>query len=106
MDYLEFIARMNSHIPDKGQVMIRKVYEVDPLRCSACVGQMRIISFIEETKTIDRIVRHLELTFEAERPPPPHQQELFMAAEEKGLFQKNAPYGEINIFIRVFTPAF
>jgi hypothetical protein len=30
--------------------------------------------------------RHLELTFEAERPPPPHQQELLMAAEEKGKY--------------------
>jgi len=47
---------------------------------------MRIISFIEETKPIDRIIRHLEMTFEAERPPPPHQQELLMAAEEKGKY--------------------
>jgi len=23
MDYLEFIARVTSHIPDKGQVMVR-----------------------------------------------------------------------------------
>jgi len=129
MDYLEFIARVTSHIPDKGQVMIRyyglysnahrgkmrkagadpshppiieddpsyvlskgwaemirKVYEVDPLCCPTCGGRMRIISFIKEPKTIDRIIRHLELTFEAERPPPPHhvQQELLMAAEEKG----------------------
>ena len=129
MDYLEFIARVTSHIPDKGQVMIRyyglyssahrgkmhkagadpshpliieddptyvpakgwadmirKVYEVDPLRCPSCGGQMRIISFLEEPKTIDRIIRYLELTFEAERPPQPHnvQQELLMAAEEKG----------------------
>ena len=47
--------------------VIRKVYEVEP-------------------KTIDRIIRHLELTFEAERPPPSHQvqQELLMAAEERG----------------------
>ncbi|MBW6500294.1 MAG: hypothetical protein K0B05_02775 [Bacteroidales bacterium] len=46
---------------------------------------MRIISFIEDPKTIDRIIRHLELIFEAERPPPPHQvqQELLMAAEER-----------------------
>jgi len=50
--------------------VIRKVYEVDPLRCPACGGQMSIISFIEEPKTIDRIIRHLKLTFEAERPPP------------------------------------
>jgi hypothetical protein len=47
---------------------------------------MKIISFIEEPKTIDRIMRHLELTFEAERPPPPHnvQHELLMAVEESG----------------------
>ena len=56
---------------------------MDPLRCPACGGQMRIISFIEETKTIDRIIHHLESTFKAEQPPPPHQQELLMAAEKK-----------------------
>jgi hypothetical protein len=128
MDYLEFIARVTSHIPDKGQVMvryyglysnahrgkirkagvspfhpliiegqyhvpsrgwaemIRKVYEVDPLLCPTCGSQMRIISFIEEPKTIDRIIGHLKLTFEAERPPPPQivQQELLIAAEEHG----------------------
>jgi hypothetical protein len=110
MDYLEFIARVTSHIPDKGQVMvsyydlysnayggkmrkaraasspplviedevpfvpsrgwaemIRKVYEVGPLRCPTCGGQMSIIPFIEEPKTIDRIIRQLKLTFEAER---------------------------------------
>jgi ribosomal protein S27E len=129
MDYLEFIARVTSHIPDKGQVMvryyglysnahrgkirkagaqlshhpiidddpayvpskgwaemIRKVYEVDPLLCPTCGGRMKIISFIEDHNVIDRIIHHLELTFEAERPPPPHQvqQDLLMAAEESG----------------------
>ncbi len=65
--------------------MIRKAYELDPLICPSCGGRMRIISFIDEPKTIDRIIRYLELTFEAERPPPPHhvQQELLMAAEER-----------------------
>ena len=127
IDYLEFIARVTSHIPDKGQVMIRyygvyanahrgkinkagvsrshppiiddkvsfvpskgwaemirKVFEVDPLLCPSCGGQMSIISFIEEPKIIDRIIAHLELTFDAERPPPPQfvQQQLLMAAEE------------------------
>ena len=44
---------------------------------------MSIISFIEEPKTIDRIIRHLELTFEAERPHQPRvvQQDLLIAAE-------------------------
>ncbi len=126
MDYLEFIARVTSHIPDKGQVMIRyygiyanahrgkkkkagvepscppiigdeasfmpssgwadmirKVYEIDPLICPKCGGQMRIISFIEDYKVIDKIIDHLKLTFKAERPPPPAQAQLSMAAEEK-----------------------
>ncbi|MEE9152374.1 MAG: transposase, partial [Thermoplasmata archaeon] len=129
MDYLEFIARVTSHIPDKGQVMvryyglysnahrgkmrktheaanpfliieqeepfvpskgwaemIRKVYEVDPLLCPQCGTEMKVISFIEDHKVIDRIIRHLKLTFMAERPPPPQsvQKELRMAVEERG----------------------
>jgi len=129
MDYVEFIARVTSHIPDKGQVMvryyglysnahrgkihktevnsshppiieeeerfvvsrgwaemIRKVFELDPLLCPSCGGQMRIISFIEDPKVIDKIILHLKLTFQAARPPPLQvlQQELLMAAEERG----------------------
>ena len=44
---------------------------------------MRVIAFIEEPKVIDKIIRHLRLTFEAERPPPPRiaQHELLIAAE-------------------------
>jgi len=115
MDYLEFIARVTSHIPDKGQVtvryyglyanahrgkvkkanleafplwmkeeelrpiptrgwaeMIRKVYEVDPLVCPQCGGQMKVISFLTEYAVVDRIINHLKLTFIAERPPPPY----------------------------------
>jgi len=105
MDYLEFIARVTSHIPDKGQVMvryygfysnahrgkmrkaeddsshppiieeedhhlpsrgwaemIRKVYEIDPLICPSCRGQMRVIAFIEDPKAIDKTIRHLKLS--------------------------------------------
>jgi len=73
-------------VPSKGWAeMIRKVYEVDPLLCPACGGQMSIISFIEDHKVIDKIIAHLKLIFMAERPPHPHvvQQELLMAAEER-----------------------
>jgi len=66
--------------------MIRKVYEVDPLVCPECGVEMRIISFIEDHKVIDKIIKHLKLSFIAERPPPPQvaQQKLLMAAEERG----------------------
>jgi hypothetical protein len=121
---LEFIARVTSHIPDKGQVMIRyyglyanahrgkmskggvspshppiieeeerfvpskgwaemirKVYEVDPLLCPACGGQMSIISFIEDHKVIDRINGHLKLTFVSESSPPPQAVQPLMGME-------------------------
>jgi len=79
------IEQEEPFVPSNGWAeMIRKVYEVDPLRCPSCGGQMSIISFIEDHKVIDKIIAHLKLTFMAERPPPPHsvQQELLMAAEE------------------------
>jgi hypothetical protein len=72
--------------PSKGWAeMIRKVYEIDPLLCPSCGGQMSIISFIEDHKVIDKIIDHLKLSFIAERPPPPQVlwHELLMAAEEK-----------------------
>ena len=46
--------------------------------CPSCGGQMRVIAFIEDPKAIDKIMRHLKLSFQAERPPPSQliQQEL------------------------------
>jgi len=132
MDYLEFIARVTSRIPDKGQVMvryyglyasahrgkvkkaslvppalgmiveeprpvpskgwaemIRKVYEVDPLVCPRCGGRMRVVVFLTEYAVVDRIIRHLELTFVAEKPPlaPIFEQVAMMAAEESGEYE-------------------
>jgi ribosomal protein S27E len=132
MDYLEFIARVTSHIPEKGQVMvryyglyanahrgkvrkasgipavlgmieeelrpvaskgwaemIRKVYEVDPLICPRCGGRMKIVAFLTEHAVVDRIIRHLELTFAAEKPPPAYvfEQVALTAAEESGTYE-------------------
>ena len=127
MDYLEFIARTTSHIPDKGQVtvryyglyanahrgkvrkasrkaealriveeeirrlpakgwaaMIRKVYEVDPMVCPKCGGQMKVVAFITDYAAVDRNIDHLKLTFVAEKPPPSRvlTEVALMAAEE------------------------
>jgi transposase len=71
-------------VPSKGWAeMIRKVYEVDPMVCPQCGGQMRVISFLTDYAVVDRIIDHLKLTFVAERPPPAHlaYQEVLMAAE-------------------------
>jgi len=50
--------------------MIRKVYELNPLLWTECGAEMKIITFIEDHKVIDKIIRHLKLSFQAERPLP------------------------------------
>jgi hypothetical protein len=129
MDYLEFVARVTSHIPNKGQVtvryyglyanahrgkvrkaslaafplrlveeelrpipskgwaeMIRKVYEVNPMVCPQCGGQMKVIAFLTDHAVVDKIIDHLNLTLVAERPPPSQiaYPEVLMAAETSG----------------------
>jgi len=41
--------------------LIQKIYEIDPLTCSKCQGQMRTIAFIEDEKVIKKILKHLGL---------------------------------------------
>jgi len=69
--------------------MIRKVYEVDPMICPRCGGRMRVVAFLTEYAVVDRIIRHLELTFVAEKPPPAHvfEQTALMAAEESAEYE-------------------
>ena len=39
--------------------LIKKIYEVDPLICPKCKGQMRIIAFIEDYKVLRKILDYL-----------------------------------------------
>jgi len=54
--------------------LIRRVYEVDPLVCPRCGGEMRVIGFITQPALIDRILDHLRKRDKVSRPPrpPPH----------------------------------
>jgi hypothetical protein len=63
--------------------MIRKVYEIDPMLCPKCGGQMKVIAFITDYQAVDRIIEHLKLRFVAEKPPPSRvfEQVALMAAE-------------------------
>jgi hypothetical protein len=44
-------------------MLIKRVYEVDPLECPECGGRMKIIGFIErrQHEVIERILRHCGL---------------------------------------------
>jgi len=114
LDALEFLARVVSHIPNKGQVLqryygwyanrtrgrrrqageaqpavvaadgvpperaavrrrwaelLRRIFEVDPLRCPRCGTPMRIVAFLTAPAVIDRILTHLHRSARPVRHP-------------------------------------
>jgi hypothetical protein len=50
--------------------LIKKIYLADPLTCPKCGGRLRILSFIDDPRVIEKILRHLKLWEPHERPPP------------------------------------
>ncbi len=50
--------------------LIQKIYNVDPLLCPKCLGSMKIISFIDDSDIIKKILKHLDL-WEVKRKAPP-----------------------------------
>ena len=68
-------------------MLIKRVYEVDPLKCPCCGGQMKIVSFIErgQSEVIERILRHCGLwegplrTNASARAPPDGAQQVSAA---------------------------
>jgi hypothetical protein len=50
---------------------------------------MKVVAFLTEPAVVDRIIRHLGLTFVAEKPPPVHVFEtvVLAAAEESGEYE-------------------
>lgn len=53
---------------------IKKIYEVDPLTCPRCGGQMKIISFITDPQVIRHILEHLGLWVQKSTRDPPSQE--------------------------------
>jgi hypothetical protein len=51
--------------------LMQKIYEVDPLICPVCRGQMKIIAFIEDYKIVKKILDYLGIyEFGNKRAPP------------------------------------
>ena len=62
IEIIELSDYQPRRIPSKTwRECIKKVYEVNPLLCPRCGGDMRIISFITEPKITRRILEHLDL---------------------------------------------
>ena len=55
--------------------MMRRVYEIDVLKCPHCGGRRNVLNFLTDPRVIAKILAHLGLPTEppaiaAARPPP------------------------------------
>jgi hypothetical protein len=50
--------------------MMRRLYEVDPLVCPRCGGEMRVVGVITQPAVIRRILDHLRKREKVARSPP------------------------------------
>ena len=72
--------------------LLARIYEVLPLLCPACGGEMKIISFITLPSTVDHILLHLDLPHRPPRVSPargPPQAELDL--DQTPVFDLEAP---------------
>jgi hypothetical protein len=51
--------------------LIRKIYEVDPLRCTRCGATMKVIAVLEDEEVTSRIRSHLKLLSPGDGPRAP-----------------------------------
>ena len=51
-------------------ILIKKVWEVDPLLCPSCGATMKMIAVIDKAEVIEKILTHIGLWVEDERGPP------------------------------------
>ena len=61
-------------------MLIKRVYEVDPLCCSECGGQMKVVSFIErpQVDVIEEILKHCGLWQSRSPRAPPDVDDLVL----------------------------
>ena len=61
-------------------MLIKRVYEVDPLCCPECGGQMKVVSFIEppQADVIKEILRHCGLRHSQSPRAPPDVDDLVL----------------------------
>lgn len=74
--------------------LIRKVYEVDPLVCPKCGGEMKIIAFIDDAAVIRKILDHLGISLSSGTDPPHAHSPPATATLTSESFMDDLPWGE------------
>ena len=96
-------------------MLIKRVYEVDPLCCPKCGGQMKVVSFIEpaQAEVIEAILKHCGLWQASAPRAPPDVEDLvleldaaFADSSLESLDQADEPqeltYVDIDTFLESF----
>ena len=96
-------------------MLIKRVYEVDPLCCPKCGGQMKVVSFIEppQAEVIEAILKHCGLWQACAPRAPPDVEDLvleldaaFADSSLESLDQADEPqeltYVDIDTFLESF----
>ena len=60
--------------------LIRRIYEVDPLICSECGGDMRIIAFLLDPAVVRKILAHVAQRPSRSRAPPIRRRAVTVAS--------------------------
>ncbi len=63
-------AAERRHLRRSWAQLIRRIYEVDPLTCTACGSEMRILAFLLDPVVVRQILDHLAQRPERTRAPP------------------------------------
>jgi hypothetical protein len=81
-------------------MLIKRVYEIDPLTCPDCGGQMKVIAFIEPPRgdVIEKILRHCGLWQPSAPRAPPAGESQAAASDEP----RELTYVDIDIFEATF----
>ncbi|MFB6346836.1 MAG: transposase [bacterium] len=72
-------------------MLIKQVYEVDPLECPECGSEMKVISFIKDPAVIYRILDYLDLLESSGNDPPRSPPESELTYEP---IYDDLPYGD------------
>ena len=96
-------------------MLIKRVYEVDPLCCPKCGGQMKVVSFIEppQAEVIKAILKHCGLWQASAPRAPPDVEDLLLELDAafadsslESLDQADEPqeltYVDIDTFLESF----
>jgi len=86
-------------------MLIKRVYEVDPLECPKCGSQMMVVAFIEppQAEVIERILKHCGL-WQASAPwlPPGEDGPLHGPDKEASEEPRELVYVDIDTFEATF----